>query len=123
MNFKSLSRFCLFGLALVATVSFIGIRGFRFTSPKSAELIITAKFNCVHNDAPIDQPFEIEDKEEQTRTEDNEINEEGLLPSLFDSGYLAAKVEIPASDNVPVISKSLAEYHTPGYVRLRSILI
>lgn len=123
MNIKSFNRFCLFGLALVATITFIGIRGFQFTPLEKSDLVVTAKFNSVHNDAPADQPFEVEDKEEQPETEDNESSEDGFATIVFGYGQSPIQLEIFISEKDQVVSKSQARYHTPGYVRLRSILI
>jgi hypothetical protein len=123
MNIKSLKRFFLFGLALVATVSFIGIRSFQFTPLQNGELSDNTKLNHVHSDAPVDQPFEIEDKEEQPETEDNETAEGTLSNPGFDTNTAGLQTDDCESANHPVISKSQAEHHAPCYVRLRSILI
>lgn len=124
MKLKSLNRFLLFALALAATVYLIGAKSIQtFTKFAQTEVVDNYKYSCVHSDAQADQPFEAEDKEEQPETEDNESNESGLVAPTFDSSLLGLHTELTTSGGESVVSKSQAEYHTPGYVRLRAILI
>jgi hypothetical protein len=120
---KSLHRFYILGLALVATLFFFGAKPERNTIHKSDKVELSAEVYSIHSSCPCHQPFEIENKEEQPTTEDDESKESGHgdFVASFDSSSLIQKTASLSKDEV--VSKSQTEYHTPAYVRLRSILI
>ena len=109
----------------MAMLYFFGVRSNHHTSHYvHAEQPLAIKMNSVHSSEPVHQPFEIEDKEEKTEeTEDDETNESDIETTALDSSFLGLQSEADVSSNDIVISRSQAEYHTPGYVRLRTIII
>lgn len=121
---KSLHRFYILALALVATLFFFGAKPDHHSIiSKSDKIELTADVYSIHSSCPCHQPFEIENKEEQPTTEDDESKESGHgdLVTSFDSSSFLQKTASLTKDEV--VSKSQTEYHTPAYVRLRSILI
>lgn len=120
---KSLHRFYILGLALVATLLFFGANPDHHAISKSDKVEVSGDVYSIHSSCPCHQPFEIENKEEQPTSEDDESKESGHgdFISNFDSVSLLQKNASLSGDEV--VSKSQTEYHTPAYVRLRSILI
>ncbi len=120
---KSLYRFYLLGLALLATLFFFGSKPDHNLKFKSTKVEISAEVYSIHSTCPCRQPFEIENKEEQPTAEDDESKESGHgdFVAAFDSSSFLQKAYSLSKDEV--VSKSQTEYHTPAYVRLRSILI
>ncbi len=120
---KSLHRFYILGLALVATLFFFGTKPDHHSISKSDKVELSAEVYSIHSSCPCHHPFEIENKEEQPTTEDDEtkVSGHGDFVAGFDSSFLIQKNASLSKDEV--VSKSQTEYHTPAYVRLRSILI
>jgi hypothetical protein len=120
---KSFHRFYILSLALVATLFFFGSKPDHNLKFKSTKVELSAEVYSIHSTCPCHQPFEIENKEEQPTTEDDESKESGHggFAASFDSSSLIQKSSSLSADEV--VSKSQTEYHTPAYVRLRSILI
>jgi len=120
---KSINRFYIFGLALMALLYFFGARPNHETLSKQSESVLTEKQNSIHSANPLQQPFEIENKEEQPTTEDddNEETEDDVASDCPDSVAFLKESSSPVSEEV--VSKSQTEHHAPTYVRLRTILI
>lgn len=120
---KSLHRFYILGLALVATVFFFGVRHDHNSIPKAGKPVLTSEVFSIHSALPYHQPFEIENKEEQPTTEDDESKESATGDCITSFDSISFLQETTSLSEQEVVSKSQTEYHTPAYVRLRSILI
>lgn len=120
---KSLHRFYILGLALVATLFFFGAKPDHHSISKSDKVELTADVYSIHSTCPCHQPFEIENKEEQPTTEDDESRESAAGTLTDNSFSLIFVQDATEQPNNLSLSKSQAHYHTPAYVRLRSILI
>jgi hypothetical protein len=120
---KSLHRFYFFGLALLAALFFFGEKSDHVNLKNRHSFVFADNPDSFYSSSTHHQPFEIENKEEQPTAEDDESKESGYgdYISNFDSISLSQKNASLSGDGV--VSKSQTEYHTPVYVRLRSILI
>lgn len=107
----------------MATLYFFGVRPDHNISKKSGNPALTETLNLYHSSGPMDQPFEIENKEEQPTTEDDE-SRESSSGTLSDNCLSSQFVQVSIGQLETISSsKSQTQYHTPAYVRLRSILI
>jgi hypothetical protein len=120
---KSLHRFYILGLALVATLFFFGAKPDHYIKQKPGKPVLTETTYSIHSTCPCHQPFEIENKEEQPSTEDDETRESSAATLSENSFSFLFVQELPELANNLSLSKSQTEYHTPAYVRMRSILI
>lgn len=92
----------------------------------SPEKISTDKqYSVFLNDigAPFDQPVELEDNDEvseETDSEDADIDHQNTSENR---NRLKEFTDYYRNDHHKIVSKSRCVWHTPSYVRLRSILI
>ncbi|MBK9190092.1 MAG: hypothetical protein IPM77_00605 [Crocinitomicaceae bacterium] len=123
MKFKPSNRFYLFGLVLMVVLYFFGGQGQQTTQIYHTKLRSYVAHYSFHDTSPLQQPAEIENKEEQPETEDDEINEfhSGTENNYADT--ISDLSEFESSESNSADSHSKTQHHTPAYVRLRTILI
>lgn len=119
---KSLNRFYIFGLALMAALYFFGVQPDQ-PDPQRKDTRLTEQHDSFHSPIANPLPFELEKKEEQPTSEDDDSKESKSGVKSNNSDSVAFLKEFCTPSNDDVVSRSQTEYHTPVYVRFRSILI
>lgn len=123
MKFKPSNRFYLFGLVLMVVLYFFGGQGQQSTQIFHTKVRSHVTHYSLHEASPLQQPAEIENKEEQPETEDDEINELHLGTQNNFADTISDLSEFDSSESNSADSQSKTQHHTPAYVRLRTILI
>ena len=122
MKFKPSNRFYLFGLVLMVVLYFFGGQGQQSTQIYHTKLRSHAYHYSLHEASPLQRPAEIENKEEQPETEDDEVNEFHLNTHNNFADTISDLSEFDSESN-SADSHSKTQHHIPAYVRLRTILI
>lgn len=123
MKFKPTNRFYLFGLVLMIVLYFFGGQGDQTTQIYHTKVHSGVSHYSLHDSSPLQQPAEIENKEEQPETEDDEVNEFHVNTQNNLADSLSDLSEFDSSESNAADSQSKTQHHTPAYVRLRTILI